>query len=147
MMVTEIGGSYADRLDKNGKLVYSVHFKDISYPSDTQLLPDGNLLVVDYNTPGRVEIVTPKGHVVWSYYKPSGPGMLSNPSLAIRLPNGNIAVNDDYNHRVVVIDPKRNEIVWQYGHTGVPGTAPGYLNIPDGMDIVTPDVKLPASAQ
>ncbi len=59
-----------------------------------------------------------------------------HPSLALPLPNGNIAVNDDYNDRVVVIDPRRNRIVWQYGHTGVPGAAPGYLNIPDGMDLM-----------
>ena len=52
------------------------------------------------------------------------------------LPNGDIAVNDDYRDRVIVIDPRRNRIVWQYGHTDQPGTAPGYLNIPDGMDFV-----------
>lgn len=143
MLITEIGGSYADRVDKNGKLVYSVHFRDISYPSDTQLLPDGNLLVLDYNTPGKIEMVSPSGKVLWSYDKTSGPGMLSNPSLALRLPNGNIIVNDDYNHRIVVIDPKTKQIVWQYGHTGVPGTAPGYLNVPDGMDLVPPSVPLP----
>jgi hypothetical protein len=26
--------------------------------------------------------------------------------------------------------------VWQYGHTDHPGTAPGYLSIPDGMDFL-----------
>jgi len=142
-LVTEIGGSYADRLDANGHLVYSVHFRDVRYPSDTQMLPNGNLLVVDYSVPGRVEEVTPKGGIVWEYYKASGPGMLRNPSLGIFLPNGNIAVNDDYNDRIVVIDPHKNEIVWQYGHTGVPGTASNYLNVPDGMDFVTANVQVP----
>ena len=52
------------------------------------------------------------------------------------LPNGDIAVNDDYHHRVVVIDPKTNRIVWQYGHNDRPGTRPGYLDIPDGMDYI-----------
>jgi hypothetical protein len=52
------------------------------------------------------------------------------------LPNGDVAVNDDYRHRVVVIDPRTNRIVWQYGHTDIPGTTPGYLNTPDGMDFI-----------
>jgi hypothetical protein len=142
-LVTEIGGSYADRINKNGKLVYSVHFPDISYPSDTQLLPNGNLLTVDYTTPGKIEEITPKGKVVWEYFKTSGPGMLAHPSLGLPLPNGDIVVNDDSNDRVIVIDPKTDKIVWQYGHQGVPGTAPGYLNIPDGMDFVPANVKLP----
>ena len=66
----------------------------------------------------------------------AGYGRLDHPSLAMALPNGDIAVNDDYRDRVVVIDPRTNRIVWQYGHTDAPGTAPGYLNIPDGMDFV-----------
>jgi hypothetical protein len=61
---------------------------------------------------------------------------MDHPSLAMPLPNGNVAVNDDYRHRVIVIDPRTNTIVWQYGHTDQPGTAPGYLNTPDGMDFV-----------
>jgi hypothetical protein len=49
-----------------------------------------------------------------------------------------IALNDDFHHRVVVIDPHTNRIVWQYGHTGVAGTAPGFLHIPDGVDLAPP---------
>ena len=37
---------------------------------------------------------------------------------------------------MVVIDPRTNAIVWQYGHTDNPGTAPGFLHIPDGMDFI-----------
>jgi hypothetical protein len=37
---------------------------------------------------------------------------------------------------VVLIDPATSRIVWQYGHTDQPGTAPGYLNTPDGMDFL-----------
>lgn len=137
-LVTEIAGSYADAINSQGKLMYSVHFPNISYPSDTQLLPDGNLLVADYVKPGKVEIVNKQGKIVWEYYKTSGPGMLNSPSLALPLPNGDVVVNDDKNNRVVVIDPKTNKIVWQYGHTAVAGTKPGYLNVPDGMDLVPP---------
>jgi hypothetical protein len=147
VMITEIGGSWADRLDKDGKLVYSVHFKDIAYPSDAQLLDDGTILTVDYSTPGKVEKVKPDGTVVAKYAPKSGPGMLAKPSLAIPLPNGNIAVNDDYNHRVVILDPDLKKIVWQYGKDKIPGTDPGYLNTPDGMDFIPPDWQLPTASQ
>ena len=75
------------------------------------------------------------GRVLWRYGPTHGQGELNHPSLAIELPNGDIAVNDDYRHRVVVIDPHSDRIVWQYGHTDV-RHAPGFLNIPDGMDFV-----------
>ena len=32
---------------------------------------------------------------------------------------------------MIVIDPRTNRVVWQYGHTGAPGTNPGYLSRPD----------------
>jgi len=45
-----------------------------------------------------------------------------------------IALND----RAVVVDPQTNTVVWQYGHTGLLGVAAGYLNVPDGLDLVPP---------
>ncbi len=135
-LVTEIGGSWVDRLDASGRLVWAVHLRDIAYPSDAQLLPNGNVLVVDYSTPGQIEEVTPAGRVLWRYDVRSGPGMLSNPSLAVRLANGNIAVTDDFGQTIDVINPATKRIVWQYGHPGVPGTGSDYLYNPDGMDPV-----------
>lgn len=84
-----------------------------------------------------MEEFTSSGRLVWRY-APSGPDALNQPSLALPLPNGDVLVNDDWNHRVIVIDPKTNQIVWQYGHTGVPGSAPGYLDKPDGVDLAPP---------
>ncbi len=75
--------------------------------------------------------------MLWRF-SPRGPDALDHPSLALPLPNGDVLANDDYNDRVIVVDPHTNRIVWQYGHTGVPGTAPGYLNIPDGVDLLPP---------
>ena len=37
---------------------------------------------------------------------------------------------------VIVVDPHRNRIVWQYGRTDVKGARPGYLDTPDGMDLL-----------
>lgn len=134
VLVTEIGG-WADRFSVSGKLMWSIK-TPTNYPSDAQLLPDGNVLVAGFNQPGRIDIITPKGHIVWTYGPPSGPGALDQPSLAMQLPNGMIAATDDWNHRVVLIDPKLKRIVWQYGHDHVAGNGPGFLNKPDGLDLV-----------
>ena len=134
VLVTEIGG-YVDRIDRNRRLRWSIR-TPTSYPSDAQLLPDGNVLVAGFNTPGRVDVLTPDGRVVWTYAPTSGLGALDRPSLAVRWPNGMIAVTDDWHHRVVVIDPHTKRIVWQYGHLGVASAAPGYLSKPDGLDLL-----------
>ncbi len=138
ILMTFISGNRVALLSPTGQVIWDVSAPDLygGYVSDAQLLPDGNVLVCGYGQPGVVVIFDPKtGHVVWMYHVTSGPGELNHPSLALPLPNGNIILNDDRNDRVVVIDPQTNQIVWQYGHTGVAGTAPGYLNIPDGIDV------------
>jgi outer membrane protein assembly factor BamB len=132
--VSEIGG-WIDRLAANGHLIWSMH-SPVAYPSDAQLLPSGNILVAGFTNPGKIVEATPAGRVVWSFGSPSGPDRLNKPSLAVRLPNGLIASNDDWNHRVILIDPKTKRIVWQYGHTGVPGSGRGFLNKPDGLDLL-----------
>ena len=108
----------------------------IAYPSDAQLLPDGRVLVAGFTDPGKIAIATRTGRVLWSFGAASGRNRLDKPSLAVRLRNGLVAANDDYGERVIVVDPGRHRIVWQYGHTGVPGHAPGYLDKPDGLDLL-----------
>jgi hypothetical protein len=148
MLVTQIGGNDAILLNRQGQVQWTVHFpSNLSYPSDANFTPDGNIICAFYTNPGAVVEMSPSGRLLWEYRVTSGPGKLNMPSLAVMLPNGLVLLNDDYNDRVVVIDPKTNQIVWQYGHTGVPGTAPGYLNDPDGMDLlpagVVPGAKNP----
>jgi outer membrane protein assembly factor BamB len=140
LLVSEIGPpGWIDRLDASGRLVWAVP-SPVAYPSDAQLLPNGRILVAGFTNPGRVVELTRTGRITWSFGLPSGPDYLNKPSLAARLPNGLIAATDDWNHRVIVIDPHTNRIVWQYGHTGLPGASIGYLDKPDGLDL------LPASA-
>jgi len=134
LLVTEISG-WIDRLDARGRLLWSVR-SPVAYPSDAQLLPNGRVLVASFTIPGKIVELTRDGRITWSFGAPSGPNELAKPSLAVRLPNGFIAANDDYNERVIVVDPRRNRIVWQYGHTGVAGSAPGYLDKPDGLDLL-----------
>jgi len=127
LVVTEITGDWVDVLTSKGRLVKDLHVPDFSYPSDTNEVRRGILL----------EIFDLNGRVRW-LYRPQGRDALDRPSLALPLPNGDVIANDDYNHRVIVVDPRTNRIVWQYGHTGHAGRRPGYLNIPDGVDIRRP---------
>ena len=134
-LVTEIRGSWVDAIGPNGALRWAVH-APVSYPSDAQWLGHGRILLTDYHAPGSVLEMTWAGRVVWRYDPPSGPGELRFPSLALMLPNGLVVVNDDARHRVVVLDPKTDRIVWQYGYTDAPGSSQGYLDRPDGMDLL-----------
>ena len=65
-----------------------------------------------------------------------GTWSLDRPSLAVRWPNGMIAITDDWHHRVLVVDPRTKKVVWSYGHLNQPSIAPGYLNKPDGLDLL-----------
>lgn len=152
ILMSIINGNWIALFAPDGRTLWKVQAPDIpangcQYVSDAQLLADGNVLVADYAgptgngpgcpaVPGQVIIFNPQTQqVAWRYDVSTGNGELDHPSLAEPLPNGDIMLNDDYNDRVVVIDPKTNGIVWQYGVTGKPGTAPGYLNTPDGFAV------------
>jgi DNA-binding beta-propeller fold protein YncE len=135
--VTEINGDWLDVMNPAGRLVSATHPPGFSYPSDTNELEPGLFLSVDYTRPGAIETFTASGKLRWRY-EPSGADALAEPSLALPLPNGDILANDDKNDRVIVVDPRTNEIVWQYGHTGQPGSGPGYLSNPDGVDLAPP---------
>lgn len=133
VLVTEIGG-WVDRISASGRLLWTIR-TPTTYPSDAQLLPNGHVLVAGFNNPGRVDELTASGHIVWSY-EPTGQWGLDQPSLAVPWPNGLIAITDDWHHRIVVIDKATKQVVWSYGHLNQPGTAPGYLNKPDGLDLL-----------
>jgi hypothetical protein len=135
-LVTEINGDWANSVSLGGHVYWSTHPPRVSYPSDTNEIYPGRFLTADYSAAGQVVEFDSRGHLLWRF------GGLNHPSLALPLPNGDIFLNDDYNDRIIVVDPITNRIVWQYGHTGVAGSAPGYLNDPDGIDLVPPDSML-----
>jgi hypothetical protein len=134
-LVSEITGSWIDDIGPNGHLRWAIQ-APVTYPSDAQLLGPGRILVADYTRPGRAIIMTSRGKVLWAYGPASGPGELDHPSLAFRIAPGLIAINDDRRARVVIVNIHTHRIVWQYGHTDRPGRGPGFLNTPDGMDLL-----------
>jgi outer membrane protein assembly factor BamB len=135
ILVSEINGSWVDDFGPTGTLRWAVR-APVSYPSDPQLLGPNRILLADYARPGHALIMTSAGRVLWRYGPRSGPGELDHPSLAIRIAPGLVAINDDYRDRVVIVSIRTHRIVWQYGHTDVPGSRHGYLNTPDGMDLL-----------
>ncbi len=143
LLVSELHGSAISEVTATGHPLWTVHIPYLSLPSDPQRLADGTYLAAGYSYPGVVVRFTSSGKVLWTYRPTSGPGVLDHPSLAAPLPNGLVAVTDDYNHRVVLIDPKNDRIVWQYGTTNVPGASQGYLNTPDGLDLLLPGERIP----
>ncbi len=135
-LVTEINGDWADEMSPGGVVSWSANPPGVLYPSDTNEVYPGRYLTADYSDPGQIVEFTSTGRLLWRM------GGFNQPSLALPLPNGDILLNDDFNHRVCVVDPATGRIVWQYGHTGRDGSAPGYLNDPDGVDLVPPDSLL-----
>jgi outer membrane protein assembly factor BamB len=138
LLMSFISGNEIALVTPTGHVVWQAEAPDLygGYVSDAQLLPDGDVLVAGYGDPGTLVVFDPRtGRVLWRYLVASGPGALDHPSIALPLPNGDVLATDDGHDRVVVIDPRTNRIVWQYGHLGVPGTAPGYLRLPDGVDV------------
>jgi len=143
VLVTEILGSWVSEVGWDGTLYWTVRAPGIRYPSDAQMLPDGNILLVDYSRPGQILIMTRDGKPIWRYAPRFGGAMLDHPSLAIQLTNGLIALNDDFRNRVIVIDPATNQIVWQYGLNDRRGRTDGLLFIPDGIDSKPPGWGIP----
>jgi DNA-binding beta-propeller fold protein YncE len=137
-LVTEINGAWVDEIDTSGHVFWMAHPPSVYYPSDSNQVAPDQYLTVDYSLPGQVVIFDHTGKMLWRYAPTTGPGELDHPSLGVALPNGDVLLNDDFNHRVVVIDPRTDQIVWQYGHDGVAGSAPGYLDNPDGLDLMPP---------
>jgi DNA-binding beta-propeller fold protein YncE len=140
-LVTEINGDWVDEIDLHGHVYWSVHPPGVLYPSDTNQVGPDRFLTADYSSPGQVVIFNRAGRRIWRF-RGSGRNTLDHPSLALPLPNGDVVLNDDYNHRVIVIDPRTNRIRWQYGVTGHAGARVGYLDNPDGIDLVPPDSLL-----
>ena len=139
VLISTINDHSLIELDENWQPILRLVLP-ILYPSDPQPTKAGNFLVSSYTHPGRIVEIAHDGSLVWDYAA-AGEGGLNRPSLAIELPNGNILANDDLNHRIIVVDKASKKILWQYGVTGRRGAAPGYLAIPDGLDIIKADTN------
>lgn len=143
LLISEINGSWIDEYTLTGHLVWTVQLPIVGYVSDPQQIGPDRYLVADYSYPGAFVEFNRAGQILYRYAPTKGPGELNHPSLVEMLPSGVLMANDDHNDRMVAVDPATNAVVWQYGVTGVPGSAPGYLDKPDGFDIVSPSGLTP----
>jgi outer membrane protein assembly factor BamB len=138
-LVTEINGDWVDEIDTSGHVYWSVNPPGVNYPSDSNQVGPDRYMTVDYSYPGQIVVFNRAGQTLWRYAPTTGaPAELDHPSLAMALPNGDVFLNDDYDDRVIVVDPRTNQIVWQFGHDGVAGSSAGYLDNPDGVDLLPP---------
>jgi outer membrane protein assembly factor BamB len=145
LLISEVNGSWVDEYTRSGKLVWTAKLP-IGYPSDPQQLGRDRYLIADYEDPGAIIEFNRAGRILYRFQPRSAPGKLNHPSLVELLPSGVFMVNDDYNHRMVAIDPATGALVWQYGVTLHPGRGRGFLNTPDGFDLLQPDGKTPTHA-
>ncbi|WP_243094676.1 hypothetical protein [Thermus thalpophilus] len=133
LVVTEIVGHDIAIVDLQGHRLSTLPLP-LHYPSDANLTPWGTLLVVDWWSPGAVLELDLKGRVLWRYAPTGKEERLDHPSVAVGLANGLVVLTDDRRHRVLVVDRKTNRVVFQYGRTDRPGSGPGELRYPDGLD-------------
>jgi outer membrane protein assembly factor BamB len=85
----------------------------------------GYLLIADRNN-NRALVVSPTGKVVWN--DPN----LRRPDDAFFVPGWHsIITNEEFNDTLTQVALRGQRVVWHYGHSGVPGSSPGYLNTPD----------------
>lgn len=106
----------------------------------------GDLLIADRGN-NRMLMIDPAGHILWRYPSRAGQPRLNFDDDAFFMPGGHgIISNEEDNHDIVEISYPSGRIVWRYGHSGHPGSAPGYLNTPDdayklssGLVIVSDD--------
>jgi hypothetical protein len=146
ILVSEVHGSYVSEYTPTGGLVWTAHL-DIGYPSDPQQLGPNLYLCADYSDPGGFVEFNRSGQILYQYRATSGINQLNQPSLVEQLPSGVLMANDDYRDRMMAIDPTTQALVWNYGVPDTAGTAPGYLNTPDGFDILNADGSTPTHPQ
>ena len=136
IVVTELDPKWVDVLSATGTVVAMMQVPGLSAPDDAYEYSKDKLIATSHTHPGVVEEFNTADKVTWTYDPTSGAGELDRPSLAEVLPDGDVLVCDSGNDRVVVIDPQTDTIIWQYGHTGKPGSKPGYLHTPDSAVLV-----------
>jgi len=89
-----------------------------------RILP-GDLLIADRDN-NRVLLVSPRKRILWR----SRP--LRGPDDAFFTPGyRSIITNEEFNDTLTEVSLRTNRVLWRYGHSGVPGSSPGYLNTPD----------------
>jgi DNA-binding beta-propeller fold protein YncE len=136
IVVTETDPKWVDVLSPADAVVAAMQVPGLTVPDDAYEYAKDKLIATSHTHPGVVEEFDTADKVTWTYDPTSGSGELDRPSLAEVLADGDVLVCDSGNDRVVVIDPQTDTIIWQYGHTGRPGSKPGYLHTPDSAVLV-----------
>ncbi len=121
-------GNRVIEVNTAGQIIWTA---SVPAPDDVAPTP-ANTLIVNSDKHSQVFEVSEKtGKILWTYGRynqpGSGPGQVNHPEDSFGMPNGHVAITDPGNQRVIQVDQSTGRVVWQYGHTGVPGTLPGYV--------------------
>ena len=109
----------------------------------------GGLLIADRGN-GRLIVVDKAGRIVWQFpvtgSLPAGQPFSADDAFVS--PDGlTITANEENLELVVRIDIATRRVIWEYGHSGLAGSAPGYLNAPDDAyplangDVLVADIR------
>jgi len=139
-VLTEGIGNWVSEINLSGKVSWSVQVQGVSAIYESSEIGPDRFATVDHTLQGQVLTFDHTGKVFWRY-APTGDQTLNKPSMVTALPNGDFMVSDKINNRLIVVDPRTNAVVWQYGHNQVPGSTPGFLNNPTGMDLYPPNSR------
>jgi len=139
-VLTEGIGNWVSEINLSGKVSWSVQVPGVSAIYESSEIGPDRFATVDHTLPGQVLTFDHTGKAYWRY-APTGDQTLNKPSMVTALPNGDFLVSDKLNNRLIVVDPRTNAVVWQYGHSQVPGSTPGFLNNPTGMDLYPPNSR------
>jgi outer membrane protein assembly factor BamB len=91
----------------------------------------GDLLIADRGN-NRMLIVNPAHKVLWQFPRPGSGVTLKFDDDTFFTPSGTrIIANEEENHDIIKVTYPGGRLVYRYGHSGVPGSSPGYMNTPD----------------
>lgn len=116
-----------------------------TYPTDVLIAPDGTLIVGEYGSDDRIQVVARDGRALRVIGRGGAePGAFERPqSLALSRDGRELFVVDACNHRIQVFDLGRGEVVRVLGSAGA---EPGRLSYPWAV-VILPDDSLLVAEQ
>jgi hypothetical protein len=111
-------------------------------PDDAMLTPAGAIVSADIKN-CRIVIITPPAHTLTRVIGQTTNACIHDPPRRFGSPNGAFPMTDGH-YLITEINGDWADEMSLSGQvsTGVAGSAPGYLNDPDGVDLVPPDSLL-----
>jgi hypothetical protein len=99
--------NFVVEVDPKGAIVRTIGKGVVKYQHDPEVLPNGNILLVDHNEPQRAIEIDGNGIIAWEFIVPRQLVRDAN-----RLPNGNTLITGSM--KIIEVTPQ-GKVVWQFG--------------------------------